>query len=208
MEWDVVGLWILAYLTGSISSAVIVCRIMQLPDPRDFGSHNPGATNVLRLGGKKAALFTLLGDMLKAIIPILIGYALDLHNRNLGWVGFMAFIGHLYPLYFNFKGGKGMATYFGALVALSPLLLAFCVVTWAVTAFFSRYSSLASLLSSFAVAAFGFYMDHRYFFPLFAMFLILTWRHRQNIKNLWHGTERKITDKKMSDRKEPPKVNE
>ena len=126
MEWDVVGLWILAYLTGSISSAVIVCRIMQLPDPRDFGSHNPGATNVLRLGGKKAALFTLLGDMLKAIIPILIGYALDLHNRNLGWVGFMAFIGHLYPLYFNFKGGKGMATYFGALVALSPLLLAFC----------------------------------------------------------------------------------
>ena len=208
MEWDVIGLWILAYLTGSISSAVIVCRIMQLPDPREFGSHNPGATNVLRLGGKKAALFTLLGDMLKAIIPILIGYALDLHNRNLGWVGFMAFIGHLYPLYFNFKGGKGMATYFGALVALSPLLLGFCVVTWAVTAFFSRYSSLASLLSSFAVAAFGFYMDHRYFFPLFAMFLILTWRHRQNIKNLWHGTERKITDKKESDRKEPPKVNE
>ncbi|PXF63906.1 glycerol-3-phosphate 1-O-acyltransferase PlsY [Kangiella spongicola] len=207
MDWSVVGLWILAYLTGSISSAVIVCRVMQLPDPRNFGSNNPGATNVLRLGGKKAALFTLLGDMLKAIIPILIGYALDLHNRNLGWVGFMAFIGHLYPLYFNFKGGKGMATYFGALVALSPLLLGFCVVTWVVTAFFSRYSSLASLLSSFAVAAFGFYMDHRYFFPLFAMFLILTWRHRQNIKNLWHGTERKITDNKKHPKEKAPKTN-
>lgn len=196
MEWQLAGLWLLAYLTGSISSAVIVCRIMGLPDPRKFGSHNPGATNVLRLGGKKAAIFTLLGDMLKAIIPILIGYALDLHNRNLGWVGFMAFIGHLYPIYFRFKGGKGMATYFGALVALSPLLLAYCIVTWMVTAFFTRYASLASILSSFAVAAFGFYLDHKYFFPLFAMFLILTARHHRNIKNLWNGTERKITDKK------------
>lgn len=199
MEWQLAGLWLLAYLTGSISSAVIVCRIMGLPDPRKFGSHNPGATNVLRLGGKKAAIFTLLGDMLKAIIPILIGYALDLHNRNLGWVGFMAFIGHLYPIYFRFKGGKGMATYFGALVALSPLLLAYCIVTWLVTAFFTRYASLASILSSFAVAAFGFYLDHRYFFPLFAMFLILTARHHRNIKNLWHGTERKITDKRSND---------
>ncbi len=199
MEWEIGALWVLAYLTGSISSAVIVCRIMGLPDPRKFGSHNPGATNVLRLGGKKAAIFTLLGDMLKAIIPILIGYALDLHNRNLGWVGFMAFIGHLYPIYFRFKGGKGMATYFGALVALSPLLLAYCIVTWMVTAFFTRYASLASILSSFAVAAFGFYLDHRYFFPLFAMFLILTARHHRNIKNLWNGTERKITDKRSND---------
>ncbi|WP_018624095.1 glycerol-3-phosphate 1-O-acyltransferase PlsY [Kangiella aquimarina] len=199
MEWQLAGLWLLAYLTGSISSAVIVCRIMGLPDPRKFGSHNPGATNVLRLGGKKAAIFTLLGDMLKAIIPILIGYALDLHNRNLGWVGFMAFIGHLYPIYFRFKGGKGMATYFGALVALSPLLLAYCIVTWLVTAFFTRYASLASILSSFAVAAFGFYLDHKYFFPLFAMFLILTARHHRNIRNLWQGTERKITDKRSND---------
>lgn len=199
MEWQLAGLWLLAYLTGSISSAVIVCRIMGLPDPRKFGSHNPGETNVLRLGGKKAAIFTLLGDMLKAIIPILIGYALDLHNRNLGWVGFMAFIGHLYPIYFRFKGGKGMATYFGALVALSPLLLAYCIVTWLVTAFFTRYASLASILSSFAVAAFGFYLDHKYFFPLFAMFLILTARHHRNIRNLWQGTERKITDKRSND---------
>lgn len=199
MEWQLAGLWLLAYLTGSISSAVIVCRMMGLPDPRDFGSHNPGATNVLRLGGKKAAVFTLIGDMLKAIIPILIGYALDLHTRNLGWVGFMAFLGHLYPIYFRFRGGKGMATYFGALVALSPLLLAYCVVTWVITAFFTRYASLASILSSFAVAAFGFYLDHRYFFPLFAMFLFMTARHHRNIRNLWNGTERKITDKKHND---------
>lgn len=170
---------------------------MSLPDPRAFGSNNPGATNVLRLGGKKAALFTLAGDMLKAIIPILIGYALELHNRNLGWVGFMAFIGHLYPLYFNFKGGKGMATYFGALVALSPILLLYGLITWIVTAFLTRYSSLASLFTSIAVAAFGFYIDKKYFFPLFAMSLILIWRHRTNIKNLWNGTERKITDKKV-----------
>ncbi len=195
MTLETIGLLILAYLTGSISSAVIVCRIMKLPDPRDFGSHNPGATNVLRLGGKKAAAFTLIGDILKAVIPILIGYALELHNRNLGWVGFMAFIGHLYPLYFNFKGGKGMATYFGVLVALSPILLLYGLATWLLTAFFTRYSSLASLLTSIAVSAFGFYIDKKYFFPLFAMSLILIWRHRQNIKNLWRGTERKITDK-------------
>ncbi|NVJ68600.1 MAG: glycerol-3-phosphate 1-O-acyltransferase PlsY [Gammaproteobacteria bacterium] len=195
---SIVALWILAYLTGSISSAVIVCRIMNLPDPRDFGSNNPGATNVLRLGGKKAALFTLFGDVLKAVIPILIGYALELHNRNLGWVGFMAFIGHLYPLYFNFKGGKGMATYFGVLVALSPALLLYGLTTWLITAFFTRYSSLASLLTSAAVSAFGFYIDKKYFFPLFAMSLILIWRHRTNIKNLWKGTERKLTDKKRA----------
>lgn len=196
MTPETIALLLLAYLTGSISSAVIVCRMMKLPDPREFGSNNPGATNVLRLGGKKAAILTLIGDVLKAVIPILIGYALELHNRNLGWVGFMAFIGHLYPLYFKFKGGKGMATYFGALVALSPILLAFSLSTWLVTAFFTRYSSLASILSSFAVAAFGFYIDKKYFFPLFAMSLILIWRHRTNIKNLWNGTERKITDKK------------
>ncbi|WP_251359059.1 glycerol-3-phosphate 1-O-acyltransferase PlsY [Kangiella sp. TOML190] len=195
MTIETIALLILAYLTGSISSAVIVCRIMNLPDPRDFGSHNPGATNVLRLGGKKAAIFTLIGDILKAVIPILIGYALALHNRNLGWVGFMAFIGHLYPLYFNFKGGKGMATYFGVLVALSPALLFYGLATWLLTAFFTRYSSLASIMTSVAVSAFGFYIDKKYFFPLFAMSLILIWRHRQNIKNLWRGTERKITDK-------------
>ncbi len=169
---------------------------MNLPDPRDFGSNNPGATNVLRLGGKKAAVFTLIGDILKAVIPILIGYALELHNRNLGWVGFMAFIGHLYPLYFSFKGGKGMATYFGVLVALSPVLLFYGLITWMITAFFTRYSSLASLLTGIAVSAFGFYIDKKYFFPLFAMSLILVWRHRSNIKNLWQGTERKLTDKK------------
>ncbi len=196
MDLPTIALLILAYLTGSISSAVVVCRIMNLPDPREFGSHNPGATNVLRLGGKKAALFTLIGDILKAVIPILIGYALELHNRNLGWVGFMAFIGHLYPLYFNFKGGKGMATYFGALLALSPILLLYGLATWLITAFFSRYSSLASILSSLAVSAFGFYIDKKYFFPLFAMSLMLIWRHRSNIKRLWLGTERKITDKK------------
>lgn len=154
MEWQLAGLWLLAYLTGSISSAVIVCRIMGLPDPRKFGSHNPGATNVLRLGGKKAAIFTLLGDMLKAIIPILIGYALDLHNRNLGWVGFMAFIGHLYPIYFRFKGGKGMATYFGALVALSPLLLPYFLLStvslpcWVMVSWFLSASKLMTMPAS------------------------------------------------------------
>ncbi|MRX28661.1 glycerol-3-phosphate 1-O-acyltransferase PlsY [Kangiella sp. HZ709] len=195
MDIPVISLWLLAYLTGSISSAVIVCRMMKLPDPREVGSHNPGATNVLRLGGKKAATLTLLGDIIKAIIPILIGYALELHTRDLGWVGFMAFIGHLYPLYFNFKGGKGMATYFGVLVALSPILLLYGFITWAITAFFTRYSSLASLVTSIAVSAFGFYIDKKYFFPLFAMSLILIWRHRSNIKNLWQGTEKKLTDK-------------
>ncbi len=198
MNIETIGLLILAYLTGSISSAVIVCRIMSLPDPREFGSNNPGATNVLRLGGKKAAILTLIGDILKAVIPILIGYALELHSRNLGWVGFMAFIGHLYPLYFNLKGGKGMATYFGVLVTLSPVLLIYGLTTWLITAFFTRYSSLASMLTSIAVSAFGFYIDKKYFFPLFAMSLILIWRHRSNIKNLWNGTERKLTDKKMT----------
>ena len=139
---------ILAYLIGSLSSAIIISRLMKLPDPRSFGSNNPGATNVLRIGNKKAALLTLLGDMLKGCIPVLVAKYLGLNNQLLALVAMAAFIGHLWPIFFGFNGGKGVATALGTYLALSPLA-GFCVITtWLLTAIAFRYSSLASLVTA------------------------------------------------------------
>jgi len=139
---------ILAYLFGSISSAIIVCKLMGLPDPRTQGSQNPGATNVLRIGGKKAAIITLLGDMLKGVIPILAAKWYGLDPTGIACVTFAAFFGHLFPIFFRFQGGKGVATAIGCLLALSlPVGLSW-LATWIIIAIIFRYSSLSSLITS------------------------------------------------------------
>jgi glycerol-3-phosphate acyltransferase PlsY len=186
-----------AYLIGSISSAIIVCKIMGLPDPRSEGSKNPGATNVLRIGGKKAAFITLLGDALKGLIPVLIATWYGFSDTTIALVAFAAFLGHLFPVFFGFEGGKGVATFIGCLLALSLPAACGWIATWLIVAFIFRYSSLAALSASFLVP---FYMAYFTPYPSYIlivslMALILFIRHRQNIINLWQGKERRIGKK-------------
>ena len=191
---------IIAYLFGSLSSAIIVCKIIGLPDPRTQGSRNPGATNVLRIGGKKAAMITLLGDMLKGFIPVLAAQWYGLDSTGLALVTFAAFIGHLFPIFFRFEGGKGVATALGCLLALSwPTGLAW-IGTWLLMAVLFRYSSLAALTASLLTPAYIWYFTHNWPFTitLTIMSIILIVRHRSNIQKLWRGEESKIGKKKSA----------
>jgi glycerol-3-phosphate acyltransferase PlsY len=191
------GLLILfAYLMGSVSSAIIVCRLMGLPDPRTQGSNNPGATNVLRIGGKKAAGITLFGDSLKGIIPMVVAHLLGASPAVLAGVGLAAFIGHLYPVFFGFRGGKGVATALGVQIGLYwPIGLAVAAV-WLFVAKVLKISSLSALVSM-ALAPLFVWL----FWPekvLIGMQLVITgllfWRHRSNIRNLLSGTESRLTE--------------
>jgi glycerol-3-phosphate acyltransferase PlsY len=185
---------VVAYLMGSLSSAVIVCRLMGFPDPRTQGSGNPGATNVLRYGGRKSAVIVLLGDALKGLIPVAIAQSLAISDAGLGAVGLAAFLGHLYPVFFGFKGGKGVATAFGVLLGLSWIVGLAVLATWLIMAFLFRYSSLAALIAT-ALAPFyiwGVLHSSALLVMIIAMSCLLIWRHRSNIRNLWTGTEGKI----------------
>jgi acyl phosphate:glycerol-3-phosphate acyltransferase len=183
-----------AYLLGSISSAVVVCRLMGLPDPRTQGSNNPGATNVLRIGGKKAAAVTLVGDSLKGLLPMLVGHWLGVGPAVLAATGLAAFLGHLYPVFFGFRGGKGVATALGVQLGLWwPIGLTVATV-WLFVAKVLRISSLSALVSM-ALAPLVVWL----FWPepvLLAMqvlvSVLLVWRHRSNIANLISGKEGKI----------------
>ena len=185
---------VIAYLFGSISSAVIVSRVMGLADPRTAGSGNPGATNVLRLGGKKAAILTLLGDVLKGALPVLLARALTSEAQIIALVALFAFLGHLYPVFFGFRGGKGVATAFGVLLALNPWVGGAVLATWLVMAFAFRYSSLsaitAAVLAPLYVALW--LPGLPYLIVTLVMSLLLLWRHRPNIRNLFAGVEGKI----------------
>ena len=138
------------YLLGSVSSAVLVSKLLGLPDPRQSGSGNPGATNVLRLGNKLAAALTLLGDVLKGVLPVLIAKYLDAETTGMALAGLGAFLGHLFPVFFGFAGGKGVATSLGIFLALNPLIAGLQVALWVVMALIFRYSSLAALAAAFA----------------------------------------------------------
>lgn len=185
---------ILAYLLGSVSSAVIVCKLMNLPDPRLEGSKNPGATNVLRIGTKYAALAVLLGDGLKGFIPVLIAHLLGLSFFFQGLIALAALMGHIFPVFFNFEGGKGVATFLGALLAMSPLLGLTAIVVWLIVAFTTKYSSLSSLTSAVAVTLLSPWILGHFdaVFPMLLMTLVLFWRHQENIGRLKAGTESKI----------------
>ncbi|WP_455220944.1 glycerol-3-phosphate 1-O-acyltransferase PlsY [Kaarinaea lacus] len=185
------SLLVLAYLMGSLSTAIIVCKLMGLPDPRTTGSQNPGATNVLRMGGKRAAAITLAGDALKGLLPVLIGYAFQQSLANLGAIGFAAFLGHLYPVFFSFRGGKGVATAFGAIVGISWQVGLAVLATWLVMAKLFKISSLSALTAAVLAPIYFWLVEAN--LPLLyisiAMSAILIFRHRSNIRNLIKGTE-------------------
>ena len=183
-----------AYLLGSISSAIIVCRLMGLPDPRTEGSHNPGATNVLRFGGKKAAAITLLGDMLKGLIPMLLAHLLQVSDLTFALTAMAAFLGHLYPVFFGFKGGKGVATALGVTFGLYWPVGLLVAGTWLVVALLFRYSSLSALVASLMIPT-GFWWlwpEPPVIIAMCCMTALLYWRHRSNIANLISGREGKI----------------
>ncbi len=182
------------YLLGSISSAVLVSRLMNLPDPRSEGSGNPGATNVLRLGNKPAAALTLAGDVLKGVIPVLIANWLSDNTLVVALAGAGALLGHLFPVFFAFKGGKGVATALGVFVAVSPPLALALVLTWLTIAVIFRYSSLAALASAISAPAWAWWIIREPAYAVLALVLglILVWRHRENIRRLTNGTESRI----------------
>jgi glycerol-3-phosphate acyltransferase PlsY len=185
---------IFGYLMGSVSTAIVVCRIMGLPDPRQQGSGNPGATNVLRIGGKKAAIITLLGDGLKGFIPVLIANLAGIGAVGVALTALGAFLGHLYPLFFGFRGGKGVATAFGAILGLSQWVGLAVLAIWLIVAFVFRMSSLSALIAAVLTPVlFWFFAAPGVYIQVALVMLgFLLWRHRSNIPRLLSGTEGKI----------------
>ncbi len=200
MDLQSILLIVAAYLLGSISTAIIVCKAMGLGDPREGGSGNPGATNVLRIGGdkgKKAAGITLFGDMLKGLLPVLIAHALGAEPLVIILVGFAAFIGHLYPVFFGFKGGKGVATMLGVMFGLSlPIGLA-VAGTWLFVAKVLKISSLSALIATILAPIYIWYLSglQEWVWVTAVMTVILFWRHRANIQRLLNGEEDLIKKK-------------
>ena len=198
---------LLAYLIGSLSFAVVVSRFMGLADPRTYGSKNPGATNVLRSGNKVAALLTLLLDGVKGWLPVWwvvhFGAVYGLGEGTVATVALAAFVGHVWPVFFRFKGGKGVATAAGVLTGIEPFLGLATLATWLIVAYFSRYSSLAALASALFAPAYYFlghrvawYVDNRILLAVAVMSAVLIWRHQANIGKLMRGEESRIGGKK------------
>jgi acyl phosphate:glycerol-3-phosphate acyltransferase len=192
---------VLAYLIGSLSFAVLVSRVMGLADPRTYGSNNPGATNVLRSGNRVAAALTLAGDAIKGYLAVWLaavyGPRFGLGDAGVALVGLAVFLGHLYPVYFHFKGGKGVATAAGVIAALNPWLALATAVTWIIVAVFFRFASLASISAAvFAAfyAAFGWGFNE-VFVVLVVIAALIVYRHRDNIAKLASGKERRIGEK-------------
>jgi acyl phosphate:glycerol-3-phosphate acyltransferase len=189
-----IALVVFAYLLGSLSAAIITCKLMGLPDPRSQGSGNPGATNVLRLGSKRAAVITLAGDLLKGLIPVLVARLAGADETVLAATAMAAFLGHLYPLFFGFQGGKGVATALGVLLGISwPVALA-AAATWLVMAKVLKISSLSALTASVLAPLYMwlFETSQPFFSMSVALAILLVWRHRSNIQRLLSGQEEKI----------------
>lgn len=183
------------YLFGSISTAIIVCSLMGLPDPRTQGSRNPGATNVARLGGKKAAGLTLAGDLLKGLIPVLIAHVLQTGPVILAATALAAFLGHLYPVFFGFQGGKGVATALGVIFGLHWPVGLLTTATWLGMALVFRYSSLAALVAILLTPAYFLWLlpEPVIVGAMCGLTVLLFWRHRSNIINLLNGKENRIS---------------
>jgi len=196
------ALIVCAYLIGSISAGILVCKFLRLPDPRTKASKNPGATNVLRYGGKKAAILTLLGDSLKGLIPVLMVHYLALDFEWLILVGIAAFLGHLFSVFYGLKGGKGVATAMGIYLGLNPIVGLAVIATWLASAFAFNMSSLAALIASLT-APFYFYYTTRslpILFGLLFITILIYWKHHANIKRIISGTESKISKKVSKER--------
>ena len=192
---------IAAYLIGSLSFAVIVSKYYGMDDPRTYGSGNPGATNVLRSGKKKAAALTLLGDAVKGLVAVILARclqnALGLSDATIALVAIAALVGHMWPIFFNFKGGKGVATALGVLLALSPATALLCALIWLVIAFGFKVSSLAALVATVCAPIFAFFMMPHASWAWSTVFIaaLVLYRHKSNIQNLIQGKESKIGDK-------------
>lgn len=191
-----------AYLIGSVSFAVVVSAAMGLADPRSYGSKNPGATNVLRSGNKKAAILTLVGDAFKGWLAVWLVKRFGFGDVAVAWAAIAVFLGHLYPVFFRFQGGKGVATAAGVLLAVHTVLGLATALTWLIVAFFFRYSSLAALVAAVFAPVFDVFLFGTHGNPVawavLAMSVLLVWRHRSNISKLLAGQESRIGDKKKA----------
>ena len=191
------ALLIIAYLLGSINFAIIICKLAKLPDPRSQSSGNPGATNVLRYGGKNLALLVILGDALKGFIPVIIAKMIHVDSFMLGTVVLVSVLGHIFPIFFRFQGGKGIATTFGAMIAFSWPIGAAILATWILIALIFRFSSLASIISVAAMPVFVYFFQGKHgILPIILLTLIILYRHRGNLFRLYHGEESKINLRK------------
>ena len=191
----VILMFVLAYFLGSISSAILVSRLFKLPDPRTNGSNNPGATNVYRLGGALPACLVLIFDILKGTIPVWGAYFLKLEPLELGLVAVAACLGHMYPLFFSFKGGKAVATAFGSLLPIGLSLGGLLIGTWLIIVAITRYSSLAALVAVTLAPLYTWWIKPLYTLPVTFITLLIIIRHRTNIVRLFKGEEPKVGTK-------------
>lgn len=187
-----------AYLAGSISSAVLVCKVRGLPDPRSQGSGNPGATNVLRIGGASSAALVLFFDMLKGAAPAYLAFRLGVDPIALGVIAIAACLGHIFPIFFHFKGGKGVATAFGAMAPIGHDLALCLMGSWIVIALVTRYSSFAAICTAMLAPVFTWWLDDRFTIPVAMLSTLIVIRHKDNIKRLVRGEESKVSRKKRS----------
>ena len=180
-----------AYLIGSLSFGIIISKFLKLRDPRTVGSKNPGATNVLRMGNKVAAIFTLLGDILKATIVVSIAIIMDLNELEIMLISLAVLLGHMYPIYYKFNGGKGVATAFGILLAVNWVLALIVICIWIVTFSIWRYSSLAAIFASLSVPILSYILNEQFFISIMNLIIatLIILRHHSNIKNLIAGKE-------------------
>jgi glycerol-3-phosphate acyltransferase PlsY len=189
-----------AYLLGSISSAILVCKLFSIGDPRELGSGNPGATNVLRIGGKFPASLVLTFDVLKGTLPVWASYHLGLEPFNLAIVAVMACLGHMFPLFFGFSGGKAVATAFGAIIPLGLDLAAMLIMSWVIVVMLTHYSSLAAIVSASLAPVFTWLLKPEYTLPVAILSVLIILRHKDNIIRLCQKQEPTILNKKKTKR--------
>lgn len=187
---------VFAYLIGSISSAVLFCRLFGLQDPRDVASCNPGATNVFRIGGRLAGALVMFCDMLKGTIPVWISYKLGIQPLILGFIGIAACIGHIYPVFFHFRGGKGVATALGAIAPIGLDLTGLMFLTWLITLITTGYSSVGAITASLLAPLFTWLIKPQFTMPVAMLSCLIIFRHQDNIKRLLDGSETKVRDRK------------
>ena len=199
-----IAMIILAYLGGSISSAILIARLYRLPDPRENGSHNPGTTNVLRLGGRSAALWVLLCDMAKGTIPVYLAWYFQLTPFVLGLIGIAACLGHMYPLFFQFRGGKGVATALGTMMPIGFAMGGMMLVTWILVLLLTGYSSLAALIAALVAPLYTYWLKPEYTLSVAMLSCLIIYRHHENIQRLLNGKESRIWQRKQKGSKRHP----
>ena len=186
---------IFAYLVGSISSAILICKLLKQPDPRTVGSKNPGATNILRMSNKPTAIAVLFFDIVKGTAPVWIAFFLGIEPILLGFIGIAACLGHMYPIFFNFRGGKAVATAFGVLLPIGLGLGGLLIATWLIVAKTTKYSSLAAIVTVSLAPLYTWLIKPAYVYPVLMLSALIIFRHKDNIIRLIKGTESKISAK-------------